>query len=204
MYGECFTKNLNTHSRFDYNSWTEIFNVLSYLTRSRDDLPQGFEERDVTCVSSVSGVVVDETHCVVHKEKPESRRSCESHRSCKPVATWRTGQWGEVSTFSLYPAKNIFIFFYGVHLFLVPFFRLLAVRQRFVPGPDISIRLENFHFFWKLMKMSRYPLRVSSRDLGVNPTNLFSVFHLDLERLKTITCFFPSLQPYTRFNTCLL
>ncbi|XP_050424208.1 A disintegrin and metalloproteinase with thrombospondin motifs 9-like isoform X2 [Adelges cooleyi] len=58
---------------------------------------QGYEERDVTCVSSVSGKLVDETHCVVHKEKPESRRQCESHKSCKPAAKWRTGQWGECS-----------------------------------------------------------------------------------------------------------
>jgi len=60
---------------------------------------QGFEEREVTCVSSVSGKQVDETHCVVHEEKPNSRRSCESHKSCKPVATWRTGSWGEVRTY---------------------------------------------------------------------------------------------------------
>lgn len=63
---------------------------------------QGFEEREVTCVSSASGKLVDETHCVVHREKPEARRLCESHKSCKPASTWRTGSWGEVSTRQLY------------------------------------------------------------------------------------------------------
>lgn len=58
---------------------------------------KGFEEREVTCVSSASGKLVDETHCVVHREKPEARRLCESHKSCKPVSTWRTGSWGECS-----------------------------------------------------------------------------------------------------------
>lgn len=50
-------------------------------------------------MSSVNGKIVDETHCVVHNEKPESRRSCESHKSCNNiVGTWRTGSWGEVRT----------------------------------------------------------------------------------------------------------
>ncbi|VVC45349.1 Peptidase M12B, ADAM-TS,Metallopeptidase, catalytic domain,ADAM-TS Spacer 1,Peptidase M12B, partial [Cinara cedri] len=80
----------------------------------------GFEERDVTCVSSVSGVAVDETHCVVHKEKPESRRSCESHKSCKPVAIWRTGQWGEVSVLIfLFYAISYSFFFLGIDLILL-------------------------------------------------------------------------------------
>ncbi|XP_025423198.1 A disintegrin and metalloproteinase with thrombospondin motifs 9-like isoform X2 [Sipha flava] len=58
---------------------------------------KGFEEREVTCVSMVSGKPMDESHCAVQEEKPESRRSCESHRSCQPVYTWRTGPWGECS-----------------------------------------------------------------------------------------------------------
>ncbi|XP_050542210.1 A disintegrin and metalloproteinase with thrombospondin motifs 20-like isoform X1 [Daktulosphaira vitifoliae] len=60
---------------------------------------QGFEERDVTCVSSVSGQLVDETHCAVQMEKPESRRSCESHKRCKPVAKWKIEKWGDCSAF---------------------------------------------------------------------------------------------------------